>query len=191
MNKLPQRGRITILIAGNGSHPEIVSLRRRLMITEQQKRDLAELYQGEVAGEAFYCTLLRQFRAPYQQYLLGSLLQLETETKARLRPIVFEHGIDLVEIDDCRREGEELVSGTEHMGWIEASKNLAKLIESFVPRFRAIAGAAPPEWKALADSMVEHEILIQTATELAASGEDKRAVELVASQLVFPLPEPS
>jgi hypothetical protein len=39
--------------------------------------------------------------------------------------------------------------------------------------------------------MVEHEVLIQTATELAASGEDDRAVELVASELVFPLPKPS
>jgi hypothetical protein len=161
------------------------------MITEQQKRDLAELYQGEVIGEAFYCTLLRHFRAPYQQHLLGSLLQLETETKARLRPVIFEHGIDLVEIDDWRREGTELVSGVEHMGWIGASKHLAKLIEGFVPRFREIAVAAPPEWKALADAMVEHEVLIQTATELAASGEDDRAVELVASELVFPLPKPS
>jgi hypothetical protein len=75
---------------------------------------LEELYQGEIRGEAFFCALLEPFKEPDQQFKLGSLLQLETEFKARIRPIAFAHGIDLVEKDESRRA---VVEFANSLGW--------------------------------------------------------------------------
>ena len=57
------------------------------MLSEQQVAEVAERYQGEVYGEAFYCALMHLFNNPAQKHLIGTLMQLETENKARLRQI--------------------------------------------------------------------------------------------------------
>jgi hypothetical protein len=75
------------------------------MSLKKFKVGLSELYQGEVIGEVILNCLLVQFRSPRQQYLLGSVLQLETETKARLRPTAAILGIDLVESEESRKMG--------------------------------------------------------------------------------------
>jgi len=161
------------------------------MMTAQQREDLTLLYQGEVFGEMFYCTLLRHFHSPVQQLLIGSLLQLETENKARVRPIAFKHDIDLIESEYKRNEGAEFVSHVKNMEWIEAARSLVPISEDAVANYRRIAAEAPEAWKPLAESMVEHETLILTATRMAAAGEDEKAADLVASHLVYPLPKPS
>lgn len=160
-------------------------------MTEQQKADLTLLYQGEVFGEMFYCTLMRRFCTPVQTYLLSSLLQLETENKARVRSIVFEYGVDPIESEDKRNEGAELVRHTENMEWSEAAATLVPISEDAVANYRRIAVEAPEAWKHLAESMVKHEELILSATKLAAEGEDEKAADLVASHLMYPLPKPS
>jgi len=161
------------------------------MMTEQQKADLTLLYQGEVFGEMFYCTLMRQFRVPSQQYLLSSLLQLETENKARVRATAFEYGIDPIESEEKRNEGAEFVRHTENMEWTEAAASLVPISEEAVASYRRIAAEAPEAWKPLAVSMVEHEELILNATKLAAAGEDEKAADLVSSHLVYPLSKPA
>ena len=160
------------------------------MMTEQQKADLTLLYQGEVFGEMFYCTLLQHFRSPKQQHLLGSLLQLETESKARVRPFAFEHDISLIESEYKRKEGAEFVRHVKDMEWIDAAASLVPISEDAVADYRRIANEAPEEWKPLAEAMVKHEFLILDATKLAAEGEDEKAADLVSSHLVYPLPQP-
>ena len=67
------------------------------MSLEEYKLGLSEQYQGEVIGEVAVNSLLQQFRNPREQYLLATVFQFETETKARLRPVVAELGIDVIE----------------------------------------------------------------------------------------------
>ena len=50
------------------------------MSLEKYKVGLSEQYQGEVIGEVAINCLLARFHSPRQQYLLGTVLQLETET---------------------------------------------------------------------------------------------------------------
>ena len=45
------------------------------------------------------------FDAPYEQAVLGSLLPLETETSARLRPAVAGLGIDAAEAESAQANG--------------------------------------------------------------------------------------
>ncbi|MDX1400992.1 MAG: hypothetical protein R3245_03635, partial [Kiloniellales bacterium] len=85
----------------------------------------------------------------------------------------------------------QFVRHVENMEWAEAAGRLIEISEDAVAYCRRIAATAPEEWKPLADAMVDHEVLILTATKLAANGEDEKAADLVASHLAFPLPKPS
>ena len=54
------------------------------MSNEAFIQGLNELYQGEVLGEVLFNRMLELF--PEHRYEVSIMFQLETETKARLRP---------------------------------------------------------------------------------------------------------
>ena len=60
------------------------------MTTDEFKACIVTYYQTEVLGEALFESLITKFQEPDYRYKIGSLLQLETETKARLRPAMLE-----------------------------------------------------------------------------------------------------
>jgi hypothetical protein len=152
---------------------------------------LEELYQGEVGGEAFFCVLLSRFKQPDQQYKLGTLLQLETELKARLRPIAFAHGVDLVERDESRREiGKFAQDALDGETWEEVIASFAELMKAFVARFQALAASLPAKHAELGKVILEHETSIGEFAMLEAAGETSRSIERVAKQIIHPLPPP-
>lgn len=161
------------------------------MSLKEFKIGFSELYQGEIIGEVVFSRLLEGFGSVNQRYKLGSLLQLETETKARLRPAAVELGLDLIELDESRNKGEEFSRSFDGMDWKAAMAHLATVVEPFVKRYRQIAEIAPPEYKELADSMIVHEQSIQDYAELEAAGEDGGSIDDVVKQLIFPLPRHS
>lgn len=152
------------------------------------KNEILEQYQGELVGEVFFSELTKRFPAPAHRYKLGTLLQLETETAARLRPAALELGVDLHYRDDYRKMGEEFLRKCEGMDWPELMRFLDPVLDHFVRRYAEIAEIAPPRYKQLADSMVVHEQSIQTFIRLESSGETSRSLDDVIEQLRFPLP---
>src|SRR5262249_39365165 len=80
---------------------------------------LAEYYNGEVLGEAAYSSMLSAAKTDDQRLKLATLLQLETETKAWLRPHVLAHGVSCVERTEDRERGTRLVAAFASMSWTE------------------------------------------------------------------------
>ncbi len=160
------------------------------MSLDQYRAALSEQYQGEVFGEVLASRMLQQFTSARQQYLLASLLQIETETKARLRPAVARLGISLVETDESRSAAIELFAAMEDLDWIAAMALLAQVLAAPVESYREMAEIAPPEYRDLADSMVVHEWSVHRFAELEASGEGDHSIDEIVKQLVFPLPKP-
>ena len=52
---------------------------------------IRELYESEIFGETFALALVEAARNDRDRYHFGTLLQLETETKARLRPFLCKY----------------------------------------------------------------------------------------------------
>ncbi|MEM7123827.1 MAG: hypothetical protein AAF563_21300 [Pseudomonadota bacterium] len=123
--------------------------------------------------------------------MIGSLLQLETENKARLRQIVFEHGGDIVESDASRDDARDSIRQVEHMSWTDATAYMVAASVEFQDRYREIVKTAPDVFKPVLNYMIEHEDLIIEAMRLASEGEDEKAIDLVAEQLMLPLPKPA
>ena len=62
---------------------------------------LNELYQGEVIGEVIFDRMLSFYKEPEIYYKIAVMLQLETETKARLRPTLMQLNMDIAVSSGC------------------------------------------------------------------------------------------
>src|SRR5208282_2675149 len=102
--------------------------------------------------------LLRTAEDDDQRYKLGTMLQLESETKVRLRPWLFRHRLDLSEDAAVRSEGLSLIENIGRTKWLEKMKTIHDVTrDRFIPRYTEIAAIAPVEDQEIARSMVEHE----------------------------------
>jgi hypothetical protein len=157
------------------------------MPLDEFRKGFSEMYQGELVGEAFFSELTRRFEDPEHRYKLATLLQLETETAARLRPAALELGLDLYYLEEYRRMCEDFLKGCEGMDWGQFMVFFKEAVGPFVQRYAEIAETAPPEYRDLAESMVTHERAIETFAHLERSGDSEGALDDVIQQLDFPL----
>ena len=160
------------------------------MERERFEAILDEVYQGEVIGEAFFYTLLTRFTTPDQQYKLGSLLQLETELKARVRPIALAHGVNLVEREESRQKGRDLVESLDGETWKEVMASFAEVMKPIVARYHEIGASIPEEYRELGVALGVHEQSIGDFSMMEAAGEVDKSIADVVAQLMYPMPEP-
>ena len=69
----------------------------RTMDKQEYLTGIGEMYAAEVLGEGLANRWMELTTDPTQIYKLGLFLQLESEAKVRLRPLLARHGISLVE----------------------------------------------------------------------------------------------
>ena len=158
------------------------------MNTEQFKSSLMEYYQGELLGEAAMEQLLEYFDEPAQQAKLAVLLQLETETKARLRPALLKLGLPLTMEDSSREEARTIAGAFADLSWDQAMAAMCEQLPSVVQQYREIADSAPEEYRELAESMVVHEQSLLDFATLEANGNSTHSLDAVTAQLHFKLP---
>jgi len=148
---------------------------------------VVELYQGEVMGEVLFNDMLTNFDDSHQRHKIASLLQLETETKARLRPLVVGLGIHPAELEKSRQVGHKFAEGLRDLSWVESMERLRDVVRQYVLRYREILAKAPSEYQAPVASMVLHEQALLRFTELELTGEVERSLDDVNAQLHWPL----
>jgi hypothetical protein len=158
------------------------------MTTTQYPDCIQELYQSEVAGEAAFLALLALARNESDKYHFATVLQLETETKARLRPFMLKYGLPLEEQADPAQTAGFVAAYQEHP-WHDFLTSLRPLVDSVVARFKEIAQAGPAEDQDVLQSMVIHEQSFEIWIERELAGQSN-SLEAVISQLQFPLPVP-
>ena len=161
------------------------------MATEKYKDDLSELYQNEIIGEVLCDRLLATCEDSLQRYKIATMLQLETETKARLRPVLLSLGIDVAENPASVQGGEQFAEAVGSLPWPEFVVALRDAIKPYVERYKEMAAAAPKDHQDTFDLMVRHEQAFYSFCELEASGNGDESLDAVIEELQFPLPKPS
>ena len=147
---------------------------------------VSRLYQGEVWGEGFFSALLAG-RPPEQAYAVSLLLQIESEAKVRLRPLLWRHGLSLVEDEAGRAAGIAAAARFRGLPWPEAMRELAALVHPYISRYAALAARAPPEDRPAVEYMVGHEQALYDFATLAAAGDAAGALQRARQQLEYPL----
>jgi hypothetical protein len=152
---------------------------------------LQEFYQGEILGEAMFDAMLQAARDDNERYKIGLMLQLETETKARLRPVLAAQGLPLQEDPRMRPDGERFGRALDHADWNAKMRALGDSIgQTWLPRYRELTAALPPLLRAVGQSMVEHEQALLEMARRELTGQSHRSDEPVRSLLAHPLPRP-
>ena len=144
------------------------------------------MYQGEVFGEAMLDCYVALEPDAERRYKWGTILQLETETKARLRPFLTSLGLSIVQ-DDVRDRVAGLAQTYASKSWRVHMEEVVKITNMYLGKFREIAAAAPHDERAIAESMVTHEAAIKRFGELELEGDTANSLNDVIAQLKYPL----
>jgi hypothetical protein len=154
---------------------------------------LQEFYNGEVLGETAYSELLASTKNAEERLKWGTLLQLETETKAWLRAPMVAHGVSIEEKMAERQKALGLAEAFKPLSWMQQMQGLKDaLLNQFVPAYQGFAEAARmrgnKEEQDLCNYMVEHEMAqVEFAQrELAGEAMD-RTLAPIAKFLKYPL----
>jgi hypothetical protein len=148
---------------------------------------VAELYAAEVLGEGLASRWLELSPTVEQQYKLGLFLQLESEAKIRLRPLLSRHGLSLVEDQRQRSAGMVVAEKLASMPWTAAMAELAVLAQPYVDRFQALLDVATPDDVPLITFMVNHEATVVRIAQRESAGEGSMERELLP-MLLYPMP---
>ena len=148
---------------------------------------LRDLIESEIFGEAVSLALLEAAKNDRDRYHFGTLLQLETETKARLRPLLYKHGVPLSEQPPTEPIA-DIVQGYLNSSWEEFAGFNRELVLGFLARFREIADAGPEEDREILHSMVRHEKAILKWFDMESRGETEGSLDAMIDELQYPLP---
>ena len=146
-------------------------------------------YQGEVLGEAFSSRALGLETDPMLRYKWGCLLQLETETKARLRPFIARLGLSIEEAD-VSSQVDAAFESWAGKSWREHMEELVGITDFYLGKFRELEAAAPADERAVASAMVKHETAINVFARRELAGDSDHSVDLMVAELLYPLPRP-
>src|SRR5439155_2522476 len=106
------------------------------------KNGLTEFYRGEVIGEAIISALIGATSDPIERLKLAHLLQLETETKAWLRPHMIRAGLSIAEPPEFRETAQQVAAGLAPLEWLDKIKAIAGFIPDLVKQYSAYAQTA-------------------------------------------------
>ncbi|WP_439106631.1 hypothetical protein [Congregibacter sp.] len=161
------------------------------MASKLFKECLEDVYQGELTGEVGFEGMLAVVDTDEQRYIAGSMLQLETEGKARMRPILMRYGLSVRDIPEARSEGEAAGAAMNQLPWEQRFAALGDMIQTtYLPRYEELATLITieedSEAAALAKFMGDHERALLSSARKIAAGELNPA-EPVVRLLQFPL----
>ncbi len=147
---------------------------------------IGELYAAEVPGEGLASRWLELSSNPDQRYKLALFLQLESEAKVRLRPLLARHGIEVVEDQGQRSAGAAVAEKFAAMPWKEAMATFADFARPYLERFQALLAVALPEDAPLVRFMVAREGSVIRVAQREAAGDECMDLELLP-MLSYPL----
>lgn len=158
------------------------------MTTVDYPTCLRDLIESEIFGEAVSLALLEVAKTDRDRYHLATLLQLETETKARLRPLLYKYGVSLSEKMPLEHV-DGIVQGYLDGSWEDFATANIEVVNGFLSRFREIAAAGPDEDRDILESMVRHESAILRWFEMESQGDTKGSLDDILAELQYPIRE--
>ncbi|TWJ09457.1 hypothetical protein [Altererythrobacter ishigakiensis] len=161
------------------------------MATEEFRECLVDVYLGEQTGEVAFEAMLAKADTPEQEYIMGSLLQFETEGKALMRPLLSRLGLSILDAPQGRIDGVGASESMNALPWLERFAAMRDIVkENYLPRYLELATLVSehedPQAAKLAKFMGAHETALVATAENIVHGREDPAAPVVAL-LHFPL----
>jgi hypothetical protein len=159
------------------------------MDQDDYRRRVRLALTGEMLGEAMTSALAEAAETPDQRYKWASLLQLESETKVRLRAFAAGIGASVLEDEERRRQGIERAEAMAGMSWAEAMASFRDLVAPAVGWYRKLEAMGPDADKPMLRAALAHEVALLDFLDAELRGEPD-AIAPVVALLDHPLPLP-
>ena len=139
------------------------------IMNKEFKECLLDVYLGEQAGEMIFESMLTMTEDVNQLYIISNMLQLETEGKAIMRPLLVKLGIPIEENKPLRERGIEIADTFRGMPFKEQFENIYQSVKNYyLPQYEELATLVDEEDSDafyIANFMGEHERSILLASE--------------------------
>jgi hypothetical protein len=145
-----------------------------------------ELYQSEVLGEQALLALMVAAKNERDKYHFGTFVQLESETKVRLRPFLQTYSLEFVEKQEAGDELAGFVALYQQSTWQEFLAAMKPMVDQFLGRFQEMADAWPADDQDILRSMIKNEKSFERWIEKEAAAEEG-SLDAAISQLQYPL----
>ena len=154
------------------------------------KECLLEVYLGEQAGEMIFESLLTAAEDNNQRYIFSNMLQLETEGKAIMRPLLVKLGIPIEENKPLRNQGLKIAESFEELSFKEQFENIYQSVKNYyLPLYEELSvlvDEEDSEASYIANFMGEHERSILLVAENIIQ-DKQNPVQPIRDLLRFPL----
>ena len=138
-------------------------------MNQKFKECLLEVYLGEQAGEMIFESMLNIAEDDNQRYIFNNMLQLETEGKVIMRPLLVKLGIPIEENKLLRNQILEIAESFKGMSFNEQFENIHQSIKNiYLPQYEELSTLVDEEDSEaffIANFMGEHERSILLAAE--------------------------
>ena len=154
------------------------------METELYRREIQAAYVGEIWGAAFFEALSQQTSlAPIRDGLL-TLARLETETRARLRPLAERLGLDTTIDPKDVAQGKARAEQWAGIDRREFARRLNELVSDYVVRYDSLVEEATTADTEVLTFLAAHERALLVFSEREIAGETETALAPVLALLV-------
>lgn len=158
---------------------------------DHYREQVLAAYQGEIAGEALFSRLLEQEPDPGCRHVLACMLQLETETKMRLRQLLARLGLPVAERTHDRAAGVDWADGLRQRHGEEWPAAFAHEVAEYAQRYDALRDAAPAADRPVLDYLAAHERGLERSLHALAAADLAGATGPLVDLLHYPPPPPA
>ena len=155
------------------------------------KECLLEVYHAEQAGEAIFELMLQYANNDRERFIFGSMLQLETEAKAIMRPTLVKLELPIQENPISREQGIKVGEVFREMPFNELIENIYSSVKNiYLPQYAELETLITEDDKEcfeLAKFMGDHERALLVASDNIIK-ENEAFMEPVTEMLRFPIP---
>ena len=154
------------------------------------KECLLDVYHAEQTGEVIFESMLRYAQNKEERFILGSMLQLETEAKAIMRPSLVQLELPIEEEKLSREQGIIIGESFKEMPFAELMQNIENSVRNiYLPQYEELETLITEEdsdYFKLAKFMGDHErALLLSAENINSNFEDP--MKPVTELLRFPI----
>ena len=154
------------------------------------KECLLDVYHAEQTGEVIFESMLRYAQNKEERFILGSMLQLETEAKAIMRPSLVQLELPIEEEKLSREQGIIIGESFKEIPFAELMQNIEQSVRNiYLPQYEELETLITEEdsdYFKLAKFMGDHERALLLSTEnINSNFEDP--MKPVTEMLRFPI----
>ena len=155
---------------------------------DQYCKRIREALVGEMYGEGLASELAAAAQSRDEHDKWAAVLQLESETKVRLRPFAAKLGISVLEDEEERRKGIEAARAFQDVPRDERLKSIRDLVASAVEWYERLVEAGPDADKPILRHLAGHERAILAFLDEELKGNTESSLTPVIDMLDHPLP---